>query len=81
MNFSAKWHATRCPLPISRSGGSSRLQMSAAYGQRGLNRQPAGGFTGLGTSPGRMMRVLWRCGSGIGTADRRAPAYVWAGSP
>ena len=32
------------------------------------NRQPVGGFTGLGTSPGRRIFSLRRFGSGTGTA-------------
>ena len=40
-----------------------------AIGQRGWKRQPVGGFSGLGTSPFRMMRSRLSVGSGIGMAD------------
>ena len=44
-------------------------------------RQPDGGFTGLGTSPVRMIRRrrASTTGSGIGTADRSATEYGWSG--
>ena len=40
--------------------------------QRGWNRQPDGGLTGLGTSPLRMTRLRRSSGSGTGMADMRA---------
>src|SRR5260221_870415 len=71
---SCRWHAAKCASPCNRSLGSSVRQRSKTYGQRVWKRQPLGGFTGLGTSPLRMMR--WRAapGSGTGTAESRASA-------
>lgn len=43
------------------------MQISVAYGHRGLNLQAAGGSIGLGTSPGRIILVdVWPT-SGTGT--------------
>src|ERR1017187_7492218 len=71
-NLSAKWHATKWSFSTSRSGGSCSLQISIAYGQRGWNLHPEGGLTGLGTSPGRIILLICRSGSGTGTAERSA---------
>src|SRR5215469_13635599 len=63
------------------SGGSSRVQISVAYRQRGWNRHPDGGATGLGTSPSSTIcsRRAESSGSGTGTADSRASVYGWTG--
>ena len=53
-------------------GGSDWLHLSTAKAQRGWNRQPLGGFNGLGTSPLRMIRSLLRVGFGMGMADINA---------
>ena len=39
------------PPPMSRSSGSSAAQMSCAFQHRVRNRQPEGGWLGLGISP------------------------------
>jgi len=46
--------------------------MSIAREHLGLNLQPSGGFTGLGTSPLRITRSLFAVGSGIGIEEMRA---------
>ena len=48
--------------------------MSWAFQQRVRNRQPLGGFSGLGVSPSRTMcfRECSFRGSGTGTADSSA---------
>src|SRR5690606_34515784 len=43
--------ATRCPPPMSASGGSSMAQRSVANGHRGWKRQPVGGASKSGGSP------------------------------
>ena len=48
---SGKWHAARWPGASSSSGGSVVWQMSCAFQHLVWNRQPGGGFSGLGTSP------------------------------
>ena len=53
-DYPKRWQATRRPS-TSASFGSSRAQRAMACGQRGWKRQPDGGFSGLGTSPGRMI--------------------------
>ena len=53
---SAKWHATRWPMPRSSSSGSSVAHLSCAFGQRVRNRQPDGGLIGDGTSPSSTTR-------------------------
>src|SRR5512145_3264704 len=75
-----RWQATLLPSPSAcSSGGSEVRQMSLAYEQRGLNLQPAGGFTGLGTSPDRTIFSRFVKGSGIGMALRRALVYGCSG--
>src|SRR6185369_12383908 len=76
---SAKWQAVGWPTLRSVSTGSSLMHFCwsvadsavANFGHRVRNRQPLGGFTGLGTSPVRTTR--WRvrsfCGSGSGIAE------------
>src|SRR5439155_713983 len=59
--------------------GSSVEQRSNAYGQRGWNRQAAGGRAGSGTSPGRASGRSPRP-SGFGTAPIRASVYGCNGS-
>ena len=46
----AKWQAARWPSPLCSSGGSTSAQIGCASGQRVRNRQPLGGFIGLGTT-------------------------------
>ena len=53
---------------MSMSGGSTVRQMSITTGHRVWNLQPAGGFAGLGMSPGRMTRWRRVCGSMEGIA-------------
>ncbi len=55
--------------------------MSCALKQRVRNRQPLGGFIGLGTSPVRMIRSRSRSifGLAAGAADNSACVYGWAG--
>ena len=78
--ISAKWQADGWPCPRSISAGSSSAQMSWAFQQRVRNRQPDGGFAGLGTSPSSTIRSRPRWpGSGTGTADRSAWVYGCAG--
>jgi hypothetical protein len=69
-----RWQATHPRSAVGYGGGSTSRQMSMTNGQRVLNRQPDGGFTGLGMSPVRTMRVRVRStrGLGTGTADMRA---------
>src|SRR3989304_6567 len=66
--------AAQWAVRSSRSSGTTRRHSSTAMGQRGWKTHPAGGSTGLGTSPRRMIR--WRSasttGSGTGTAERSA---------
>src|SRR5206468_8367479 len=73
-----KWHAATCPSWWGVSSGSASEQSgSCARGHRGWNRHPDGGLIGDGTSPSRMIRFFWAAmsGSGMGTADIRAPVY------
>src|SRR5207253_8918744 len=77
---SAQWHATRCPLPMSRNAGSSVTQFSglprrSRSQQRVWNRQPDGGLAGDGTSPASTRRFFRIRGSGFGTADSSAIVY------
>ena len=65
-------HATWWPGATSRSSGSTCAHCSIAIGQRVLNRHPEGGLIGVGTSPCRMILLLFRLGSGMGIADNRA---------
>ena len=69
--------ATMCPPPLSVSGGIFALHSSVAYLQRVLKGQPDGMFSGLGTSPSRMIRFRsFACfGSGYGTAESRDWVY------
>ena len=57
--------------------GTSSAQTPCAFQQRVRNRQPDGGFAGLGTSPSSTMRVrsALPAGSGTGTAERSAWVY------
>ena len=59
------------PFPRSVSCGISFAHCSVAKRQRVRNGQPLGIFSGLGTSPSRMMRLLDLAvlGSGCGTAE------------
>ncbi len=63
------------------NSGSTSLQIFWAFQHRVWNLQPVGGFTGLGTSPVRMirLRVSSIAGSGIGTAESSAWLYGWSG--
>ena len=56
-----------------------RADRPAAFQHRVRNRQPLGGFAGLGTSPSSTMRRRARSlrGSGTGTADSSACVYGW----
>src|SRR5215216_2929469 len=65
----ARWQATQWSGLTSRKAGSWWAQMSIATGQRGWKRQPFGGLSGLGTSPFRIVRCLFRRGFGTGMAD------------
>jgi len=71
------WHAARWPGATSLRQGSDSEQTGIRSRQRGWKRQPEGGSMGLGTSPSRMIRVLFIAGSGMGTALRRASVYGW----
>ena len=51
---------------------SISAHFAMACGQRGWKRQPAGGLSGLGTSPASRMRARFAVGSGTGTADSNA---------
>ena len=53
------------------------MQFSVAIGQRVWNTHPFGGFTGLGSSPVRIIRSLLASmiGSGMGIAERSALVY------
>ena len=66
-------HATICPFPLSVSWGISAAHWSVAYRHLVLKGHPVGIFKGLGTSPSRIIRLLFLAvsGSGIGTADSR----------
>ena len=64
---------------MSRSGGSSVLQISCAIGHRVWKRQPEGGLAGDGRSPFSTMRSRRTVGSGTGMADRSALVYGCAG--
>ena len=82
MTISAKWQALGWPWPRSMSAGSSSAQIGCAFQQRVRNRQPDGGFAGLGTSPSSTIRLRlprWP-GSSIGTADSSACVYGCDGS-
>ena len=61
--------ATLCSGLSSRNSGSSLEHWSVAIGQRGWNRQPNGGFNGLGTSPCNIILSRFSFGFGIGMAD------------
>src|SRR5581483_8247737 len=75
-----RWHATKCPLANSLSGGSSSLDWGAergSSGQRVWKRQPDGGASGLGTSPSSTVRLRERCSSGSGTTAAESSACVY----
>src|SRR3990172_4530631 len=83
---SAKWQATSWPLERTRRLGSSATQRSGLPSRSRSphplrNPHPQGGFTGLGTSPLRMIRRrrASTAGSGMGMADRSATAYGGTG--
>ena len=67
-----KWHAAPWSAPWLSSIGSTSAQIGCAIGQRVRKRQPEGGSIGLGTSPVRTMRLLFRPGTGSGFAESRA---------
>ena len=82
LTFSGWWHAARCPLACSASGGSIGLQISVARGQRGWNRQPGGGSIGLGTSPvddDPLALAAVRSGRGSAPPTAARPVYGWIG--
>ena len=68
----ARWQATWHPGATSVSAGSEARHSSAAKGQRVWNRQPAGGFLGLGRSPCNKIRSRLTVGSGMGMAESSA---------
>ena len=70
-------HDTQWSGSSSSRYGSSSLQRSCACGHLPANLHPGGGLIGLGTSPGKLMRVLdfSMFGSGIGLADISALVY------
>ena len=72
-----KWHATWCPSPVSASSGSFGRAAFPGPGAAGMESTRRGGFTGLGTSPGKMIRLRFASttGSATGTRDRRARVY------
>ena len=75
---STAWQATRTP-PSGSSIGRSTRQRSLACGQRGWKVQPAGGCSGLGTSPCTGVRarpLMWM--SGIASSSIRV--YGWRGA-
>src|SRR5881296_1025040 len=70
------------PRPASSSGGSSTVQRSHAYGQRGWNRQPAGHALAAGTWPGMVCKRprTWLTRVSIrGTAAISPSVYGWSG--
>src|SRR5262245_33491882 len=69
-----RWQDTRRPSEVASSGGSVR-QRSMTDGQRGWNRQPAGGLTGLGTSPERMISSRRSSGCDGSAAENSAFVY------
>src|SRR6266496_2460746 len=69
---SATQQATQWSGRSSLNCGSSCEQISIATGQRGWKRQPFGGFKGLGTSPFKIVRCLFKRGFGTGMADMSA---------
>src|SRR5512132_1910956 len=77
---SGKWHATYWPAATSRISGSTWAQCSWARGQRVRNRQPDGGSSGDGRSPGTSPDA-WAgtVGSGTGIDDSSAAVYGCAG--
>ena len=58
------------PRPNGRSSGSTSAHSSRARGQRVRNRQPDGGFTGLGSSPRIATSSLARSRRRVGHRDR-----------
>ena len=57
------------------SAGGTREHCSMANGQRGWNRQPAGGLIGEGTSPVRTMSSSGASGSAGSAAANSAFVY------
>src|SRR5262249_29878367 len=55
--YPGKWHAAQCRGECSLNSGSTSEQICCAFQHRVWKRQPLGGFTGLGTSPVRMIRL------------------------
>ena len=73
--------ATQWLGATSRHSGIAALQSAIAIGQRVWNTHPAGGRSGEGTSPVRMMRSRVRSSSGsvIGIAESSALVYGCSG--
>ena len=74
-----RWHATRTPSGKSTSGGTTSLHTAMTAGQRGWNRQPAGGSRRSGGWPGmvsRPRRSAWM----LGNAPRSLAVYGWRGA-
>src|SRR4029453_5283607 len=72
-----KTHATLWAAAISRSGGTASRQAARANGQRGANRQPGTGWTGLGTTPAiDSRRDLWVAARSIRGIDRISPCVL-----
>src|ERR1700722_13135930 len=74
------WQATAWPPRPLISAGSVIVQISFAYGQRGWKLHPGGGLSGLGTSPGSLIRSVRAAASIVGIADRNARVYGWRGA-
>ena len=74
IHISSRWQAQKCPGATWRSMGISFRHRSVAHGQRLANRHPAGGFTGLPTSPSIRIRLplMGWSGSVLGIAESRA---------
>ena len=66
--------AAERPQPRSVGGAALRVPQWVRSQQRVWKRQPAGGFTGDGTSPSRMIRCRCSRSFGVetGTAESRA---------
>src|SRR5450830_1736909 len=75
--WSQKWQATQWSGSTSLNSGSFTEHTSLAYRHLGWNRQPLGGFTGLGTSPVRITRCRLPSTSGSGTGTALISAFVY----
>src|SRR5262249_52440535 len=73
-HFGYRWQATRRP-DSDRSFRSSLEQRGSAWGQRGGEPQPAGGDSGLGTSPARMISSRRSSGCEGSAAEKSACVY------